>query len=223
MAGLAKKIKKALRKKFIIFLLITSMVVVGLFFYLSKVVNPVIIETSRAKVKALSQQCVESVVYEVIKENNIYDNLVRITRDTSGKVVSVSTNSAEINILARDLTSRAQKKFENLGALGVNIPLGSFTGLPILTGRGPKINIKLVPIGTIRCSFKSEFTSAGINQTNHRIYLSATSSVSIIMPTANQKITTTTDIMVSESIIVGEIPDVYVNGEQCMEYLDLMP
>ena len=146
-----------------------------------------------------------------------------ITRDDTGNVIYISTNSLQINLLARQLVKSAQEKLENLGAKGINIPLGTFTGMPIFVGRGPNINIKLLPIGSISCKFNSEFINAGINQTNHKIYLTVTSKVSVILPTANQTVQTTTQIMIAESIIVGKIPDTYLNSASLDDMLNLIP
>ena len=198
-------------------------IIVVFLIYLNYVVNPVIIATSTAKVRSLSQRAVENVVWQVLSDSSIYDTLVNITRDENGKIMAVSSNSAIINMLALELTEKAQDSLSQMGASGVDIPIGSFSGLPIFTGRGPTVNIKMLPIGTIYCKFFSSFASAGINQTNHRVYLRVLSSVSVILPMANQTIDTETQLMISESIIVGEIPETYLNSETLDNMLNLVP
>lgn len=214
-----KKIKRKLRimLTFLLCLFIAFMV------YLNYVVNPVIIATSTAKVRSLSQRAVENVVWQVLSDSAIYDTLINITRDENGKILTVNSNSAIINMLALELTEKAQDALSQMGASGVDIPIGSFSGMPIFTGRGPNINIKMLPIGTIYCKFFSSFNSAGINQTNHRVYLRVYSSVSVILPMANQVIDTQTELMISESIIIGEIPETYLNSSNIDEMLNLVP
>lgn len=212
-----------IKRKFLIILAILLFVIIAIMLYLNFIVNPVIISTSTAKVRSLSQRAVENAVRQVIKDNVIYDTLIMITRDNNGKIVTISSNSATINMLALELTEKAQSALSQMGATGVNIPIGSFSGMPIFTGRGPAVNIKMLPIGTINCKFESTFTSAGINQTNHRIFLKVISSVSVILPTANQIIKTETQIMISESIIVGEIPETYLHSSSLDEMLNLIP
>lgn len=216
-------LKKRIKRKFIIFLASFFGLVIALLLYLNYVVNPVIIATSSAKVRSLSQRAVENVVWQVFNNSIIYDTLIAITRDENGKIVTISSNSATINKLALELTEKAQNALSTMGANGVDIPIGSFSGMPIFTGRGPSVNIKMLPIGTIYCKFESTFTAAGINQTNHRIYLKVFSSVSVILPTANQIVETQTELMISESIIVGEIPDTYLNSTNLDEMMNLIP
>lgn len=215
----AKKIKRKIR----IFLALLICLIVAIFFYLNYVVNPVIISTSTAKIRSLSHKAVENVVWQVIKDSAIYDTLVSIVRDENGKILAINSNAATINMLALELTEKSQDALSQMGAAGVDIPIGSFSGMPIFTGRGPNVNIKMLPIGTIYCKFNSSFHSAGINQTNHRIYLNVHSSVSVILPMANQIIDTQTDLMIAESIIVGEIPSTYLYSSSLDEMMNLIP
>ncbi len=205
-----------------IFIIIIAVSVLAIL-YLNFVVNPVIIATSTAKVRSLSQRAVESTVWQVIKDSAVYDTLINITRNESGDIVAVNSNSATINMLALELAEKAQDALSQMGASGVDIPIGSFSGMPIFTGRGPDINIKMLPIGTIYCKFFSSFTSAGINQTNHRVYLRVLTSVSVILPMANQIVDTQTEIMISESILIGKIPDTYLNSTSLDEMMNLVP
>ena len=214
---------KRLKRRILLFLSLVLVLFIGALFYLNLVVNPIIITTSTAKIKSLSQRAVENVVWEVIKDSSIYDTLVTIVRDDNGKIVAVNSNTATINMLALELSQKAQTALMQTGSSGINIPIGTFSGMPIFTGRGPSINIKMLPIGTIFCKFNSSFTSAGINQTNHRIYLNVHSSVSVILPTQNQVVDTHTEIMISESIIVGEIPQTYLHSNSLDEMMNLIP
>ena len=213
---------KRVKRKLIMFLVVLFLIFISLLLYLNYVVNPVIISTSSAKVRSLSQRAVENAVKQVINSSVVYDTLVMITRDNNGKIVTISSNSATINMLALELSDKAQSALSQMGATGIDIPIGSFSGMPIFTGRGPTVNIKMLPIGTINCKFESTFTEAGINQTNHRIFLKVISSVSVILPTANQVVKTETQLMISESIIVGEIPQTYLHSNTD-EMLNLLP
>lgn len=57
----------------------------------------------------------------------------------------------------------------------------------------------------------SQFSHAGINQTLHRIYLNVSCSVSILTPfdTIEEKIEN--QVLISEAVIVGEVPSTYYN------------
>lgn len=210
--------KKRVRIIFIIFLVLTL-----IYLFIDKVVNPLIIDSSYSKVKSLSQDAVNTAVFEVIKDSKIYDSLINIIRNESGDIVMISTNAIQINSLAREIVENAQKKLRVLGEKGVNIPIGTFTGMPIFVGQGPSINIKLLPIGAINCTFSSSFVSAGINQTSHKIYIEISSSVNMILPTATRSVSTKTQLLIAENIIIGKIPETYLQSDSIDEMLNLVP
>lgn len=211
------------KAKFILALTIIFAIIILILLYLHYVVNPIIIDATEAKVYSLTQDAVENSVYDVIKDNNIYDELIEIVKDENGDVQMITANAFQINMFSKNLLKSAQDSLKGLAEQGVELGIGTFTGLPILTDRGPKITLKLSPIGTVYTRFYSEFTTAGINQTNHKIYLIINTDVNIILPTDTKKVETTTEILITESIIVGKIPDTYLNSSQLDEMLNLVP
>lgn len=90
---------------------------------------------------------------------------------------------------------------------------GSFTGIKLLSGRGPGIKIKISSIGNVKTDLKSEFSSKGINQTLHRVYLKVDCEVSILTPFNNITKSISNQILIAENVIVGDIPQTYYNLE----------
>ena len=73
------------------------------------------------------------------------------------------------------------------------------------------MKIQISPIGNVETDLKTEFTSQGINQTLHQIYLDITCNVSILTPFNSTTEEIKNQILIAESIIVGEIPSSYYN------------
>lgn len=209
-------------KRFIIFLVIVMAVAGIIMLYFDKYVNPVILTTSETKIKMMTSRAVNSAISEILNNTNIYDDLVTISHDSNGNVSMIQANAISINRLSKDISRLALVKIESIGDQGISIPLGSFTGMPILMGRGPEVLIKVVPIGTLDCVFKSEFISAGINQTVHRIYLEVSSMVNLILPIFDDPVQTYTQVLICESVIVGTVPDFYFTNSMGA-LLDLVP
>lgn len=90
---------------------------------------------------------------------------------------------------------------------------GSFTGFKLLAGKGPGVKITISPIGNVETDLKSEFTSQGINQTLHRVYLQVKCEVSILTPFDNLSRDVTNQVLLAENVIVGNIPSTYYNLE----------
>lgn len=90
---------------------------------------------------------------------------------------------------------------------------GSFTGVRILSGVGPDIRLKFINTGNIETKVRSEFESAGINQTIHRIYLDVSCNVSLLTPYNVVEEKVTNEIVLAENVIVGLVPTTYYNLE----------
>ena len=60
---------------------------------------------------------------------------------------------------------------------------------------------------------KSEFQSAGINQTLHKIYLDVSCNVRVLTPFSSIDEKVINQVLLAESVIVGNIPDTYYNLE----------
>ncbi len=213
-----KRKKKRRKKAWIILSLL--FVFLGLSFaYLFCVVNPVVVEATRHSIFSLSTSAVSDAVYDVLSEENIsYDDLVDVEYDSLGKIKLISLKTVKLNLIARRFYQVAQVYLDNMGRSGVDVTLGTFTGLPFLSGVGPKINLKLVSIGAMTSTFESSFKSAGINQTNHSVFIHLYASVSLILPAYSTTIDSVTEMLVAESVIVGDVPQVYLNGSASLNF-----
>ena len=90
---------------------------------------------------------------------------------------------------------------------------GSFTGFKLLSGRGPGIKIRISSVGDVATDLRSEFTSQGINQTLHRVYLQVNTNVNILTPFDNIEKEISNQVLLMENVIIGEIPSTYYNLE----------
>ena len=216
-----RKLNRQTKKWVVWGVIVTLLLSILLFFNFH--VNPIIIEVSEASIRSLTSKSVNSAVQSVINNTNIYDELIQINTDSDGNLTTFQVKSILINRLGKEIGKAALQNLETEGSSGVGIPLGTLTGVPILVGLGPELNFRVHPIGTFSSTFSSEFISAGINQTNHRIYLNIKGSVNLVMPTASKNVITNTQILLCESIIVGKVPDTYLNSSSLDEMMNLIP
>lgn len=215
---LSKKTKSRLLLVFIFAFLILLVV------YLSCVVNPLIIKASEAKIRSLTQQSISNSVLSVITSStSTYTNLIKYQYDNDNNISLITVDTYNVNMLAREITLEAQSSLETSSRSGVGVHLGAFFGIPALASVGPIIKFGLSPIGTVVINFRSEFSSAGINQTHHKIYVNIESSVFVILPTASPEVQTSAEILVAECVIVGKVPTTYLQSSYLDEMLNLVP
>ena len=181
-------------------------------FMITKVIEPALVELCRVRAQSIGTSIANEVVQKVMHDIGYLD-LVILDRDEKGKILALRANVIEMNRIASLITEEIQEKNDNLGGVFVKIPLGNFTGNIFLSGRGPNINVKLIPTGTVKIEFKTEFLSTGINQTRHRVYLQIKSKMGIIAPFANSGVEVLTEVNVAETVLIGEVPTTYYNLE----------
>lgn len=138
------------------------------------------------------------------------EEMVTLEKSADGTISAVKTNVAAVNILAANVLERAvAQTAENV--IEVGVPVGNLTGSTLLLGKGPTIPVEVVMLGSSVAAFRSELTSAGINQTRHQILLELHVDISLFMPWRTIGSTVDTEILVSETVIVGAVPRSYMN------------
>ena len=225
MSGLSR-ISKDMRPKFlrvIIAILIFIAIFIFCTVYFRKNIVPTVMDSSIAQVRAITTNAINLAATTVINGGLTYDELFEVKKDNNGKITMIQANSPRINTIAREIANLAQANLDALGTQEISISVGTFTGLSLLTGFGPDVTIKIVPIGTANCDFVSYFQSAGINQTLHKIYIDVYADVNIITPIDEPTVQVKAEILVCENVIVGEVPEFYLNMSDISGMLNLNP
>lgn len=210
-----KKRKRLSRKgKAFVALFSVACVIALIFVYYFSIVLPTIVTLSEQTIRSKSTIVISQSVERVLAEGQYtYKDLISVERDANNNITNISTNSVLVNNLIGQVTQNIQNEVDNIALQTINISLGTFTGIPFLYGHGPKIPIKLIPVGTVNTNFKSQFKSAGINYTLHSLYFTVSVSVAMLFPSATQNYTTSLDVQICESVLDGRVPDVYLQGQ----------
>lgn len=192
----------------IVFFLI---VLIFLFSFVDKRLRIGMNQISEYRVKSIVSRVVSNAVSENFPEDINYEDIVSITRDENGTITSIQTDIGKLNRIFANVSRSVQSQLSDLSDERISIPLGAVFGQTIFAARGPKINIRVIPIGSVETDFKSEFSSAGINQTRHRIYILFNVEMGVAIPFVEKKTVITTSLPVAETVIVGEVPNYYVD------------
>lgn len=214
--------KKAMKTVIVLTLILFALFIIGLIALRS--VSPTIVAFAEARISSLVTAAVNDAIFNVMSDGMAYGDLVTIEKGAEGSAVILTANSIKINKLANDTAKMSEQFISAIGEQGIEIPLGTLTGTPLFSGKGPKVMISVEPVGSVICRFVSEFEQAGINQTRHKIYLDVMTEVDIIIPTAECTVNTVTQVLVAESILIGNVPDTYLFfGGSGGNLLDLIP
>ena len=154
-----------------------------------------------------------SAINDCLDEKDALSDVIVLERDVNNNITYISTNTYKLNKLSVKLSQNflkyVSKKFEQK----IDVPLGAFTGINILSGFGKSIKMDLIVITSVKCEFYSEFSEAGINQTRHVMKLFVTPKAKIISQKKTYVQETKVEIILFDSLIIGKVPDTYLKGE----------
>ena len=131
--------------------------------------------------------------------------------DNNGTLVCISLNSAVINGLKSGLEKEILNAVADIQAKEFFIPLGSISGIKLLSEKGGKIKIKIAPLGTLACDAINTFESVGINHTLHKVGFDFKIAFHAAAPFGSETFETKFTVLICENIIIGKVPNVYFN------------
>ena len=173
--------------------------------------QPVVIDYAEKYASSVADSVINRAIQEVYADNDF-----SCTTEISGNnIKALETDTVKINRLKVALNQALHDGMSECET--VYVPLGSALNWYFLAGAGPKIPIKICPVSVINMELMDDFTSAGINQVYHKIYLDVTFEMSYIGLMASHSQTVHTTALVSETIIVGDTPEYYGMGEVAVE------
>lgn len=209
-------------RRVLILLMAAALAAAGVFWYMNARLRPLLMGLASARVEAASAQAMNEAILEVLCSPEA-QALLSVRASDEGHVSLLTADAGRLNLMGADCAIAAQKRIRDLGEQGVSVALGTVSGVPAFTGLGPKLSFRFTPVGTVRAAFHSEFYSAGINQTLHRITLELNATVRVVLPGKSSTVTVTAQAPVAESVIVGDVPDAYTNVADREQLLNFVP
>ena len=147
----------------------------------------------------------------VVMSNYEYNDFIDIIQDDNGNIKMIKSNVISINEVTSDVAVKIQDELDRIEDSDFSIRLGSFTGIKLFSGRGPKVYVRMSTVGSVETNLISEFSSVGINQTLHRIYMDVQCTVTVLTPYSSSEQTIGNQILFAESVIVGTTPETFYN------------
>lgn len=208
------------KHKIIAFLFFVLLIVV---IYIKYLIAPIVLRNTESQMKSYASKSINFAIAETMNQNVSYGDLIQIIKDEEGNVSFIEANSVRINLLSKSMSKCVMSNFLEFAKFPIKIAIGSFTGVSILSGFGPKIAFNISPFGEVYCSFSSNFDSAGINQTYHKLYMIISLNVNIVFPFERLRFSSSSEVLICETLIIGKIPEVYLNSGNLDEMLNLIP
>ena len=243
-----KWIKRGKRRRFrfvsssnimLLTIILFVMSVSGSMIFIDQAIKPTLMNIAEIKTDEFATRAINSAVR--FAEDYDFDDILHITYDNEGNVVTYNWDPATVSEINRISTDRVEEFFQNVnrgdplsydysleepyeysdGAEDraaqdptlIEIPLGQATGNTVLANLGPKIPVNLELVGNVRTNVIREDEEFGINGAFVSVYVEVESDVQIIIPFTTDTTTVKTDIYVDGGVIMGEVPDFYGGSE----------
>ncbi len=197
-------------RRLFIFLLVVGALCGGILFWVRNSYHEPIRSLAQTQIMNTTSDLINDAIAQQMMEGDIhYDRIVYFEKDLDGRITALKTNISEINRLKTDTLNIINDEILALDPSDLGIPLGSLFLPEILSGKGPAMPVEIITIRNSDASFTSTFTQAGINQTLHQINMSVIVDVVVLVLGQTESFTVGSEMVVSETIIVGDVPDTF--------------
>lgn len=187
-------------------------VTVLIFLMLRSRYRDVICDLANVRVKNTTSDITNNAIARQIAQGIIqYDRIVYFEKDLDGKITALKTNIGEVNRLKTDILKIINEDILALDSADIGIPLGSIFLPELFSGKGPVIPVRILAIRNSDASFSSDFSQAGINQTLHKLTMTVSVDVAVLILGQISAFSVSSDVVVAETIIVGQVPNTLLN------------
>ena len=172
---------------------------------------PVVRSLARTQVTNTASDLINDAILEQIMEGQIqYDRIVYFEKDLNGRITALKTNMAEVNRLKTETLNLINDEIMAQDTDHLGVALGSLVLPEFFSGKGPSIPVRILTIRNSDANFQSEFTEAGINQTLQKLRMDVIVDVTILVLGKTETFTVSSQMVVAETIIVGDVPATYL-------------
>ena len=199
-----------IRRFFVRITVVLLIFLIGLAVFRSKY-RTAIRELAETQVKNATSDLINDAIDVQIRDGHIqYDRIVYFEKDLDGRITALKTNMTEVNRLKTAILNLINDEILAFDTTKLGIPVGSLFFPEMLSGRGPQIPVEVISIRNSDASFHSDFTEAGINQTLQQLTMEVSVDVVVLTLGKTNSFTVTTQVVVAETIIVGQVPNTFL-------------
>lgn len=202
----------AKRHRFAVCVLLLAALLLFSLVKLEQKIRPVARLMAEYECKERAVRWMQTAVADCLRDSpELLEGLYAVRYGQTGQVQSAEADTVRLAQLQYTLESDLTQSMEEGGA-DFSIPLGTLLGLQLFSGRGPDINVKVIPLSHVESQVETGFTDAGVNQTKLQTDLVFTVQLCAVLAGMQVETTAQSTVCVAQLLIVGETPQFYVQG-----------
>lgn len=211
----AKTISQSKQIEILIIACVAFLIICMVIKLIGSSISPILGELAEVESISAATKAVNSAAAEFLTSSPVeYSTLVTLKYDGNGAVASLETDTLKLNSLCAEIGGHILDYIKKNDSVSTRIPLGSLAGSPILSGKGPRIRVRSALAGGITAKSESSFSSAGVNQSCHRIIVMISFSYKLVLPDGLRDVSVTIPVCVAETVIVGKVPSCFYSQKQ---------
>lgn len=203
-----KKYKGSIIKLILVIILIFALIT---YYYIEANIRPALAAICEVQAKVIASRLINETVRSELNKDSIKDQILEPSYDREGKINMIRTDAMVMNTISNNIAKNVQQKIVDLEHQKFSIPLFTAMDSQLLAGKGPNLNFAILHQGSVLVDFITEFEESGINQTRYKIFITVEVDMRIISPVSTSSATVKNNVLIAEIVIVGEVPDSYMN------------
>ena len=204
-----RKRRKKVRR-FFLFVVILSLIFL-IIFHVNGAVFTLVSDICEDSANSFALSAINQAVIKSL-DKVAYSDLVKTEKNNDGDITLMSADSVKINSISREITATTAKILTEKLVEGIPVPAFAFLGVKIASGYGPIVNYDAITVAGIDCLFDGKFTSVGVNQTLHSLFVKVICKIDIEFLYKKRVVECGSEVLISEAVLVGKVPEVYLNG-----------
>lgn len=204
-------------KAFFIALVIFVVLFLQLLIVIEQRLEPTLLIIASQKAEQLAKQAItDAVTKRIVQQGIEFNEIIRTDKDSSGRIQALQFNFKEYSRIVGETTSRVKDRLSEFEKETVEstIPMGVATGSSFLAQLGPDLPVTFVPIGSVKTRLETRLKEAGINMVLATVYIFVEVDLRIVIPFATDQKTVTTEIPITHSLIIGDVPTYLYNNPE---------
>jgi len=191
-------------------IMIIILIIISTIYIVENNLKPTIRAIAYSKANLATNEIINRTIYEEVLRDINYHDLIETHKDVDNKITLIQANTIQISRMMALTNLKIKEALNELNEEEFAIPLGQALGSYLFATHGPKIKVKILPVGELEVNLQQDFQESGINQTRHILYLDIRTAIKVVIPTVTEKITVSTKTPIAETIIVGPVPGTMV-------------
>ena len=171
-----------------------------------------ITELAANQASDLVQERVNTTVHQVM-ERVAGGEYYTFQTDASGRITALSVNVDQISQITTEILDVTMKTDDGQ-PLELDIPLETLLGINLIPEFEMPLPVRILMLTTPQVDYHNELASAAINQSKYQLYLHVGVEIDVLIPWQKSTVEVETDVLLAETVIVGDVPGTYIEVEQ---------